>query len=68
MLCVIVCVCITGQRLLKAREGVVYSRSQDGSSHDALKRKFDEYCSPIQDVPYELNPFFTCVERAGMTA
>ncbi|XP_062322072.1 cadherin-17 [Osmerus eperlanus] len=55
-----------GQRLLKAREGVVYSRGQDGSSHDALKRKFDEYCSPIKDVPYELNPFYTCVERAEM--
>ncbi|KAL0985356.1 hypothetical protein UPYG_G00155880 [Umbra pygmaea] len=51
-----------GERLLKAREGVVYSRGGDFS--ESLKEKFDEYCSPVQDIPYEVNPFYNCVLRA----
>ncbi|XP_061572767.1 cadherin-17 [Cololabis saira] len=51
-----------GEEMLKAKEGIHYGRGEDGSI-DALKGKFDEYCS-VQKVPYEQNPFFTCVERA----
>ncbi|XP_072250425.1 cadherin-17 [Leuresthes tenuis] len=53
-----------GKQRLKAREGIQYGRGEDRSL-DALKGKFDEYCS-AQKVPYEQNPFFTCVERAEM--
>lgn len=51
--------------MLKAREGIQYSRGEAPST-DALKRKFDEFCSPTKDIPYEHNPFYTCVERAGV--
>ncbi|XP_045081951.1 cadherin-17 [Coregonus clupeaformis] len=51
-----------GERLLKAREGVVHSRGGDFS--DSLKKKFDDYCTPTDDIPYELNPFYSCVQRA----
>ncbi|XP_071376349.1 cadherin-17 [Centroberyx affinis] len=54
-----------GEQMLKAREGIQYGRGEDHSS-EALKRKFDEYCSPTEDIPYEHNPFYTCVERAEM--
>ncbi|XP_045901580.1 cadherin-17 [Micropterus dolomieu] len=53
-----------GQHALKAREGIQYGRGEDRSI-DALKTKFNDYCS-MQQVPYEENPFFTCVERAEM--
>lgn len=49
--------------MLKAREGIQYSRGEDRSI-DALKEKFDEFCS-VQKIPHEENPFFTCVKRAG---
>ncbi|XP_072317062.1 cadherin-17 [Eucyclogobius newberryi] len=52
-----------GAQNLKAREGIRYSRGED-QSLDALKTKFDQFCSPVQTVPYEENPFFTCVQRA----
>ncbi|KAM3873332.1 cadherin-17 [Diretmus argenteus] len=52
-----------GEEMLKAREGIQYSRGEERSSN-TLKRKFDEYCAPTQDIPYELNPFYNCVERA----
>lgn len=55
---------LTGEEMLKAREGIQYSRGEDRSI-DALKVKFDEYC-PAQSIPYEENPFFTCVKRAGL--
>lgn len=50
--------------MLKAREGIQYGRGED-QGIDALKTKFNDYC-PIQKIPYEENPFFTCVERAGL--
>ncbi|XP_003450982.1 cadherin-17 isoform X2 [Oreochromis niloticus] len=53
-----------GQLLLKAREGIQYARGEDRSI-ETLKRKFDDYCS-VHEVPYEQNPFFTCVQRAEM--
>lgn len=58
------CVVLTGQQLLKAREGIQYARGEDRSI-ETLKRKFDDYCL-VQEVPYEHNPFFTCVQRAGL--
>lgn len=54
----------TGERLIKAREGILSGR-EDDQSIDALKAKFNDYC-PGPMVPYEENPFFTCVERAGL--
>ncbi|KAJ0066145.1 hypothetical protein NL108_001380, partial [Boleophthalmus pectinirostris] len=54
-----------GAQLLKAREGIRYSRGED-QSLEALKTKFDHFCSPVQTIPYDENPFFTCVERAGL--
>ncbi|KAM9852106.1 cadherin-17 [Aulostomus maculatus] len=53
-----------GEELLKAREGIQYSRGEDQGT-EALKRKFNDYC-PEQKIPYDQNPFFTCVERAEM--
>lgn len=57
-------VSLTGEKMLKAREGIQYGRGED-QGIDALKTKFNDYC-PIQKIPYEENPFFTCVERAGL--
>uniref|UniRef100_A0A8C9WY80 Cadherin 17, LI cadherin (liver-intestine) n=1 Tax=Sander lucioperca TaxID=283035 RepID=A0A8C9WY80_SANLU len=53
-----------GERMLKARQGIQYGRGEDRSI-DALRTKFNDYC-PVQNIPYEENPFFTCVERAGL--
>lgn len=50
--------------MLKAREGIHYGRGEDRSI-DALRTKFEDYC-PVQNIPYEENPFFTCVEKAGL--
>lgn len=50
--------------MLKAREGIRYARGED-QSLDALRIKFNDYC-PVQNIPFEENPFFTCVERAGL--
>ncbi|XP_033836798.1 cadherin-17 isoform X2 [Periophthalmus magnuspinnatus] len=52
-----------GAQLLKAREGIRYSRGED-QSLDALRTKFDHFCAPVHTIPYEENPFFTCVQRA----
>ncbi|XP_068179858.1 cadherin-17 [Antennarius striatus] len=53
-----------GEQMLKAREGIMYGRGEDRNI-DTLKSKFDDYC-PEPKVPYEENPFFTCMERAEM--
>uniref|UniRef100_A0A8C2WW55 Cadherin domain-containing protein n=1 Tax=Cyclopterus lumpus TaxID=8103 RepID=A0A8C2WW55_CYCLU len=50
-----------GTQMLKAREGIQYGRGED-QSIDALRTKFNDYC-PVQNIPFEENPFFTCVER-----
>ncbi|XP_015260440.1 PREDICTED: cadherin-17 [Cyprinodon variegatus] len=50
-----------GEEMLKASEGIQYARGED-QSIDSLKAKFNDYCT-VQDIPYEENPFFTCVER-----
>ncbi|KAG7470059.1 hypothetical protein MATL_G00135230 [Megalops atlanticus] len=54
-----------GEQFLTAREGALYSNKEDQESNlEHLKSKFNEYCTQPQDIPYELNPFFTCVERS----
>ncbi|KAK5922345.1 hypothetical protein CgunFtcFv8_019617 [Champsocephalus gunnari] len=53
-----------GEKMLKAREGIHYGRGEDRSI-DALRTKFEDYC-PVQNIPYEENPFFTCVEKAEL--
>ncbi|KAM6967481.1 cadherin-17 [Aplochiton taeniatus] len=55
-----------GQRLLKAREAIQYTRGETHGSSDILKKKFDEFCTPTADIPYELNPFYSCVQRAEL--
>lgn len=49
--------------MLKAREGIQYNRGEDQTT-ETLRAKFDNYC-PVQNIPYDQNPFYTCVERAG---
>ncbi|KAJ8290986.1 hypothetical protein GJAV_G00019970 [Gymnothorax javanicus] len=54
-----------GEEHLKARDGALYGIQEDpNGKEDQLKRKFDEYCSPSEGIPYEQNPFYTCVERS----
>ncbi|XP_076009775.1 cadherin-17 [Genypterus blacodes] len=52
-----------GAQMLRARESLLHSRGE-ASLSDTLKKKFDEFCTPTQEIPYELNPFYTCVEKA----
>uniref|UniRef100_A0A3Q0RWA7 Cadherin 17, LI cadherin (liver-intestine) n=1 Tax=Amphilophus citrinellus TaxID=61819 RepID=A0A3Q0RWA7_AMPCI len=52
------------QKLLEARGGIQYGIGEDRSV-ESLKRRFDDYCS-VQEIPYEHNPFFTCVQKAEM--
>uniref|UniRef100_A0A3Q3VQ10 Cadherin domain-containing protein n=1 Tax=Mola mola TaxID=94237 RepID=A0A3Q3VQ10_MOLML len=52
-----------GEHMLRAREGIQYSRGEDRNI-EVLKTKFESFC-PTQTISYEQNPFFTCVERAG---
>uniref|UniRef100_H3C6G7 Cadherin domain-containing protein n=1 Tax=Tetraodon nigroviridis TaxID=99883 RepID=H3C6G7_TETNG len=53
-----------GQQMLKAREGIRYSRGEE-QTIETLRTKFNSYC-PVQNIPYEQNPFYTCVERAEL--
>ncbi|KAG9339392.1 hypothetical protein JZ751_023785, partial [Albula glossodonta] len=54
-----------GEEHLRAREAIQYGKQEDPQGGmERLKSKFDEYCTPNQDIPYELNPFYTCVERS----
>lgn len=53
-----------GKQMLKAGEGIQYSNEEDWST-DMLKRKFDGYC-PGRNIPYDKNPFYTCVEKSEM--
>ncbi len=55
---------LTGKLRLKAGEGIQYGREEDWST-ESLKKAFDDYC-PVQNIPYEQNPFFTCVEKSGL--
>lgn len=51
--------------MLQAREGIQYSRGE-AQTMEALRSKFDSYC-PNRNIPYEQNPFYTCMERAGLS-
>lgn len=52
--------------MIEARESIL-SRQGDDNYVDSLKRSFDTFC-PVKTTPYENNPFFACVERAGLFA
>ncbi|XP_014862605.1 PREDICTED: cadherin-17 [Poecilia mexicana] len=53
-----------GEEMLKAKPGVQFSRGEERSI-DSLKTKFDDYC-PGEKIPYEQNPFFSCVATQEM--
>ncbi|KAM9805986.1 cadherin-17 isoform 1-T1 [Syngnathus typhle] len=53
-----------GEHMLNAKETIQFARGEDRSA-DSLKAKFTDYC-PSPTVPFDQNPFFTCVERAEM--
>uniref|UniRef100_A0A3B1KKG3 Cadherin 17, LI cadherin (liver-intestine) n=1 Tax=Astyanax mexicanus TaxID=7994 RepID=A0A3B1KKG3_ASTMX len=55
-----------GAAFLRARNvlGLTYSRGETRGSAEVLKKKFDEFCTPKNELPIENNPFFTCVQRA----
>ncbi len=57
--------CFAGAESLRARPAVTYSRGEVHGSPDVLKKKFEDYCIPRNNMPLESNPFYTCVERAG---
>lgn len=59
--------CVLGAASLRARPGVMYSRGEARGNVDVLKRKFDEFCFPRNEMSVENNPFFTCVQRVGAT-
>lgn len=59
--------CVLGAVSLRARTGVIYNRGETRGNVDVLKRKFDEFCSSRNEISFEDNPFFTCVQRAGAT-
>uniref|UniRef100_A0A673JSX6 Cadherin-17-like n=1 Tax=Sinocyclocheilus rhinocerous TaxID=307959 RepID=A0A673JSX6_9TELE len=42
----------------------VYSRGEVHGSPEVLKKKFEDYCIPRNNIPLENNPFYTCIERA----
>ncbi|KAG5271851.1 hypothetical protein AALO_G00184830 [Alosa alosa] len=52
-----------GARLLKARAGLRYGRGEERGSREVLEKNFNHFCSPVHDIPYEQNPFFSCVLR-----
>uniref|UniRef100_A0A8C1NJ26 Cadherin 17, LI cadherin (liver-intestine) n=1 Tax=Cyprinus carpio TaxID=7962 RepID=A0A8C1NJ26_CYPCA len=53
-----------GAEFLRARPSVTYSRGEVRGSPDVLKKKFEDYCIPRNNIPLENNPFYTCIERA----
>lgn len=57
--------CFAGAEFLRARPAVTYSRGEVRGSPDVLKKKFEDYCVPRNNIPLENNPFYTCIERAG---
>ncbi|XP_063054230.1 cadherin-17 [Engraulis encrasicolus] len=52
-----------GSKVLKARDGLMYSQGEERGSREVVEKRFNDYC-PVNNVPYEQNPFFTCVLRA----
>lgn len=53
--------------MIKAREGIAFRRGEEEHDTEFLKKMFDGYC-PTRTISYEENPFFTCMERAGVYA
>ncbi|XP_054904062.1 cadherin-17 [Poeciliopsis prolifica] len=53
-----------GEEMLKAKPGIQFRRGEDWSIN-SLQRKFDDYC-PEQRIPYEQNPFFSCLATQEM--
>uniref|UniRef100_A0AAY4DMY1 Cadherin domain-containing protein n=1 Tax=Denticeps clupeoides TaxID=299321 RepID=A0AAY4DMY1_9TELE len=43
---------------------LIYGAREARGSSDVLRKKFEDFCGPVHNVPYDQNPFFTCVERA----
>ncbi|MBN3300778.1 CAD17 protein, partial [Amia calva] len=54
-----------GTEALKARTPFMIHQEEEEDSLQSLMRKFDAYCIPRQNVTYDMNPFFTCVQRKG---
>lgn len=53
--------------MIKAREGIAFQRAEEEHDTEFLKNMFIGYC-PTSTISYEDNPFFTCMERAGVYA
>lgn len=58
---------VTGARLIKAREGITLRKGDEEHDTEFLMKMFDGYC-PVRTISYQENPFFTCMERAGLHA
>lgn len=56
---------IIGARLIEARDGFTLRKGEEEHDAEYLKRMFDGFC-PVKTHSYEENPFFTCMERAGL--
>ncbi|XP_015213238.2 cadherin-17 [Lepisosteus oculatus] len=54
-----------GAAALKASKVFMFDKEEDVDKVDHLRKKFDEYCIPKENIPYERNPFFTCVQQRG---
>lgn len=52
-----------GARLLQAQPVLRYGVDEIRGNREVLEKKFDNYCLPVNDIPYDKNPFFTCVLR-----
>ncbi|XP_067304705.1 cadherin-17 [Pseudorasbora parva] len=52
-----------GAEFLKARPALTYSHGEIRGSPDVLRKKFEDYCIPKNNIPLENNPFYTCIER-----
>ncbi|XP_026084247.1 cadherin-17-like [Carassius auratus] len=53
-----------GAEFLKARPTIRYSQDEVHGSPQVLKKKFEDYCIPRNNIPLENNPFYKCIERA----
>ncbi|XP_051577863.1 cadherin-17-like [Myxocyprinus asiaticus] len=53
-----------GEAFLRARPTLMYSHGEVRGSPDVLRRKFENFCAPKNNISLENNPFYTCVERA----
>lgn len=56
---------IIGAEHIEAREGFTLRKGEEEPNEDYLKKMFDGYC-PVKTISYEENPFYKCMERAGL--